>query len=148
MTRQSIWEYAAALRPRYLAASRAEKSTILDEMCRVTGYHRKAAIRLLRRPASLPSAIRRRGRPLVYERAIVPTLVQVWEASDRLCSKRLAPFLPELVAVLERHGELRLSDPVRAQLSQLSPVTIDRLLKPTASGRHACPGRSRRRAPA
>ncbi len=29
----------------------------------------------------------------------------VWEASDRLCSKRLKPFLLEMVKILRRHGE-------------------------------------------
>ena len=32
-----------------------------------------------------------------------------WEATDRLCSKRLQPFLPELVKVLRRHGESTMS---------------------------------------
>lgn len=31
-------------------------------------------------------------------------LVIAWEAACRICSKRLAPFLPALVAVLEKHG--------------------------------------------
>ena len=50
MTRGSIREYAAAVRPRYLKASKREKKRILDEFCQVTGYHRKSAIRLLRDP--------------------------------------------------------------------------------------------------
>jgi hypothetical protein len=50
MTRGSIREYAAAVRPRYLSASKAEKTRILDEFCQVTGYHRKSAIGLLRHP--------------------------------------------------------------------------------------------------
>ena len=130
MTRQSILEYAATVRPRYATAGRSEKSAILDEVCRVTGYHRKAAIRLLRRSPARPAATPR-GRPRQYDLAIVPVLVTIWEASDRLCSKRLAPFLPDLVDALERHGELTLPVEVRAQLMQLSPATIDRLLAPT-----------------
>ena len=53
-----------------------------------------------------------------------------WETSDRLCSRRLQPFLPELVEVLERHGELTVSGEVSGQLCQISAATIDRLLKP------------------
>ncbi len=49
MTRSSIREYTGAVRGRYLRASKKEKSRILDEFTQVTGYHRKAAIRLLRR---------------------------------------------------------------------------------------------------
>lgn len=138
MTRHSILEYAAALRPRYLTASRSEKSAILSEFCQLTGYHRKAAIRLLRRTPTPPAA-HRRGRPRQYALTLVPILVQIWEASDRLCSKRLAPFLPDLVAALERHGELILTDDVRCQLLKLSPATIDRMLAPVRSARGRLP---------
>ena len=49
MTRRSIMEYAQALRGRYFGASREEKGKMLDEFTKVTGLHRKAAIRLLHR---------------------------------------------------------------------------------------------------
>jgi transposase InsO family protein len=86
------------------------------------------AIRLLRHP---PKRARRRpGRPRRYLTALRPALEQVWEASDYLCSKRLAPFLPELIAALERHDEVTLSTEQRAALLRISPATIDRLLRP------------------
>jgi len=47
MTLKSIPEYAAALRPRYRRAGKAEKKVLLDEFCKVTGDRRKAAIRCL-----------------------------------------------------------------------------------------------------
>jgi len=50
--------------------------------------------------------------------------------SDYLCSKRLAPFLPELIDALERHDEVRLSAEQRTALRQISAPTIDRLLRP------------------
>ena len=34
-------------RPRYQKASKKEKKTLLDEFTRLTGYHRKSAVRLL-----------------------------------------------------------------------------------------------------
>jgi hypothetical protein len=40
-------EVVAAIRERYGAATRAEKSRILDELVAVAGYHRKHAIRVL-----------------------------------------------------------------------------------------------------
>lgn len=128
MSPGSIREYATTLRPRYLAAARLDKERILTEFCRVTGYHRKSAIRLLRRPPR-PSRTRR-GRPRLYGPLVTQTLRQIWEASDYLCSKRLAPFLPELVRVLERHGELRLPSSLRTAVLTVSPPTIDRLLHP------------------
>ena len=54
----------------------------------------------------------------------------VWEASDRMCSQKLHPFLPELVRVLEDHGEVALEAEVKGQLCRMSPSTIDRLLRP------------------
>jgi transposase InsO family protein len=100
----------------------------LDEFCRVTGRDRKVAIRLLRhRPKR---ARRRAGRPRQYGTTLRPALEQVWEASNYLCSKRLAPFLPELLEALERHDELTLSAEQCTALRQISPATIDRLLRP------------------
>ena len=61
------------------------------------------------------------------------------ETSDRMCSKRLQPFLPELVQVLEHHGELTLPEEVREQLCQMSAATIDRLLKPYRHRGHRRP---------
>lgn len=78
---------------------------------------------------------------------MVDALRQTWEASDRLCSKRLRPFLEELVSVMRQHGQLHLNPAVEAQLCQMSPATIDRLLRlwRCPGGRHrwstANPGR-------
>jgi hypothetical protein len=124
----SVREYAASLRPRYRLAARRDKSRLLDEFCRVTNRDRKVAIRLLRYP---PKRARRRpGRPRRYLSTLRPVLEQVWEASDYLCSKRLAPFLPELLEALERHDEVVLSAAQRTALVRISPATIDRLLHP------------------
>ena len=124
----SVYEYAASLRPRYRLASRRDKSRLLDEFCRITTRHRKVAIALLRhRPKR---ARRRAGRPSRYPRTLRPTLEQVWELSDHLCSKRLAPFLPALLEALERHDEVQLSPEQRTALLQISPAAIDRLLRP------------------
>ena len=42
----------------------------------------------------------------------------------------MQPFLPELLAVLERHGELLLEWEVKDQVCTMSAATIDRLLRP------------------
>ena len=129
MTRTSIREYTEAIRERYLRAPRKEKGKILDEFTKVTGHHRKSAIRLLHQ-GNKPRSNKKRGRPRTYGATLVGALRVAWEATDRLCSKRLRPFLPELIRVLRRHGETAMSAEVEAQLCQMSPSTIDRLLKP------------------
>lgn len=127
MTRESIHQWAAAVRDRYRRARKREKGVILDEFCRTTGYRRKAVIRLL--GSDTGGRGKRRGRKRTYGPEVVEALKKLWEACDRACSKRLKPFMPELVQVLERHGELRLSDQVRAQVVAMSASTMDRLLK-------------------
>ncbi len=101
---------------------------MLDEFTQVTGLHRKGAIRLLRWP-SQSEISKRRGRPAVYKELMEPLRV-VWEASDRLCSKRLQPFLPEMIRMLRRHGEQQIDASVERQFCRMSPSTIDRLLRP------------------
>lgn len=101
MTRTSIREYTEAIRGRYLRVPRKEKGRILDEFTKVTGYHRKAVIRLLHRD-SQPETNKRRGRPRQYRAIVVGALRVAWEATNRLCSKRLKSFLPELAHFLEK----------------------------------------------
>ena len=129
MTRGSILEYVEAIRGRYLNVSRKEKGRILDEFTNVTDLHRKAAIRLLRRRGQA-KVRRKRGRPRCYGHDVVSALRVVWEATDRLCSKRLHPFLPEILAALKRHGEITLTPEVETQLCRISSSSIDRLLHP------------------
>jgi hypothetical protein len=128
VTRNAVLEYARAVSARYLAASRREKAVVLDEFCKTTGHHRKSAVRLLRHPP--PPKRTGKGRPREYGPEVVVALKSVWEVSDHLCSTRLAPFLEELVKALERQNEVQLRPETRAQLLQMSPSTMDRLLKP------------------
>lgn len=133
MSRGSVREYVEAVRGRYRGGDRKGKGRILDEFTEVTGYHRKAAIRLLRRTHDPPG--RRRGRPKRYGPEVVEALKVAWEASDHVCGKRLKPFLSELVGILSKHGEVDVSSEVANGLSHVSSATIDRLLKPYRSRR-------------
>lgn len=129
MTRGSILEYREAVRWRYLNAKKKEKGKILDEFVQVTGYHRKAAIRLLRKGGTEQPG-KGRGRRQRYGHETVEALRQVWGASDRLCSKRLQPFIGELVRVMRRQGELAINARVEGELCRMSASTIDRRLRP------------------
>lgn len=129
MTRRSILEYAQAVRDRYSRASKIEKGKILDEFVQVTGMHRKGAIRLLNKTGRT-GMLKRRGRKRKYGREVAAALAEVWEASDRLCSARLKPFLPEMVRVLRRHKEQQISSSLEKGLCSMSQSTIDRLLRP------------------
>jgi len=71
-------------------------------------------------------------------------LIVVWEASDRICGKRLRPLVPILVSAMERHGHLQLAPEVLAGLLTMSAATMDRALR---EARGATQGRPRRRSP-
>lgn len=130
-----------AIGERYREGSKEDKVRILDEFVAVTGFHRKHSIRILNRsgestgPTPLP-------RLRLYDQAVREALVVLWEASDRICGKRLKPLVPLLVVALERHGHLQLDSVIRTKVLKASAATIDRLL---AEPRSAT-GRRRRQA--
>ena len=136
-------EIAEAVIDRYRSGRRAEKKKILDEFVAVTGHHRKHAIRVLsqaRLPGGDGAATRRSTRR--YGDRVGEALIVLWEASDRVCSKRLVAMLPRLLSALERHGRVDIDDALRAQLLAISAATIDRLLADARAGAQA--GRRRR----
>ena len=143
-------ELVAAVSERYGQASRAERGRILDEFAAVTGLHRKHAMRLLRGGTPSRRSGPRPGRR-VYDVAVREALIVLWEASDRVCGKRLRPLMPLLIEAMERHGHLQLAPEVRGGLLSMSAATIDRALreiKGQAGGgtrRRAAPSRPVRR---
>ncbi len=130
MSFQAKRELLAQTGPRYHAAPPQQKRAILDEFVAATGYARKYAIRLLGQPVVPPPGPIVRPRVRQYGPAVVEALTVAWAAANYVCAKRLVPFLPELVASLERHGHLALRPEVRTQLLSLSAATADRLLRP------------------
>lgn len=129
MSQKSKRELLEAIQPRYLKASRAEKSRMINEFIAVTGYHRKYAIRVLKHGPPRSKG-KRKGRTTRYRGEVVKVLEELWEICGRICSRRLHPYLPEIVKVLERHNELQIDNQTKALLLQMSRATIDRLLQP------------------
>jgi hypothetical protein len=123
-------EYAAVQRLRYQQATRAEKHQLLDEIVAVTGLHRKAAIRLLRRAPRARSCPGPGGRPRTYGAQVAAAAEVLWQASGRIGAHRLQPFLPELLERLVVCGELTISPPVEKLLRQISRPTLARVLAP------------------
>lgn len=132
-----------ALKTRYQAASKTEKPRILEEFILISGYHRKSAIRLLNGAVTNGSQ-QRRSAPArsVYGAAVQQALIVLWEASDRLCGKRLKALLPQLIPSMEKHGHLSLNPVLRDQLMKISASSIDCLLKEA----HTTAGKKRNRA--
>ncbi|MBU2459959.1 integrase [Patescibacteria group bacterium] len=132
MSPRSKREYTEAIHLRYKNATHQGKTIILDEFCATCGYHRKHAIRVLRRfkRFTKPKA-KKRGKPTIYQHeAILKPLKKIWLNANLPCSKRLKVMLPIwLPGYIELFGEL--SPEVTSALLTISPPTIDRLLKPT-----------------
>ena len=123
-------ELLAAIRDRYRGSSKKDKSRILGEFITVTGHHRKHGIRLL---AQSQEGAKKAGVPQgrrIYDDAVREAVILIWEASDRICGKRLKAAIPHLVDSMERHGHLDLDPEVRSRLLTASAATLDRLLKP------------------
>src|SRR5919199_2253697 len=135
-------ELVAAVVERYRQSGRHDKTRILDEFVAVTGFHRKHAMRLLR-GGSTGRRTRPRPERRLYDEAVCEALIVLWEASDRICGKRLKALAPILVEAMERHGHLRLAPEVRTRLLAMSAATMDRALRPV---RAQAGGGTRRRA--
>ena len=128
---------------RYCRAGKKQKSQMLDEFVALTGYNRWYAVGLLQgKPSLAPKARTPRRRGRTYDAAVVAELKRIWMIMDCICGKRLVAVLPELVAILERHGELQLTAAIRGKLLTISAATIDRVLA-EARQRLRLRGRSR-----
>ena len=128
MTHAMRMELANAIRGRYVAAASKDKRRILEEFIAATGYHDKSAIRALNSP-SKPKSRQTRRRPSLYDEAARGALIVLWEASDRICGKRLKALLPILLPALERNGHLKLEEEIGHKILSMSAATIDRLLQ-------------------
>src|ERR1700682_2433035 len=132
-------EGLSAVAERYRSAKRAEKGRILDELCATTGWNRKHAVRALRQRKTVAPGefVAVRERSSRYSTTTKDALTALWEASDRVCGKRLKVMIPTLLPALEQHGRLQLRKADRDCVLAISAATIDRLLgdvKLAASG--------------
>ena len=118
-------QYLQHMRDRYVVAGRAARSALLDEAVAMTGYHRKALTRRFTR--LLGPRRRRRGRPRQYGPTVVAALRALWRAAGYPWSVRLKALLP--VWLPQARTRLRLTPAVEAQLGQISPRQMDRLLQ-------------------
>jgi len=133
------------LRNRYRKSSKKEKTIMLDEFIRLTRYNRSYAARVLRLKEVLGymhirgKRVRlvrdkrkiKRKKKKIYDEGVLVALKEIWKICDYICSKRLAPFLSEIIPVLEKWREINLSAKVREKLFKISAATIDRLLTDT-----------------
>jgi hypothetical protein len=132
MSLKSKRELLEAVRPRYLKAGKFEKQKILDEFTSATGYHRKHAIRVLKNKVQVQNHLKGKNKTYktLYRGEVVQALEQIWDICGQICSKRLQPYLPEAMKVLERCKEIEFSKDTKELLLKISSASIDRCLRP------------------
>jgi hypothetical protein len=113
---------------RYARAAKKQKTAMLDELCELTGWTRRHAGRALHEAVLAPVPRPRKPRQRTYGPEVLEPLRVIWATLNGPAGKRLAPFMSEMVAALERAAELEVSPEVRAKLCVISASTIDRLL--------------------
>lgn len=129
MNRQEKTGYIAYLRGRYGWQKRKTKSAIIEQICTEFGCHRKHALRLMgKRQVGRPQNQKRPGRKSEYQGyEFILILRKVWEATGRMCSKRLKAAMPEwLPYVAADLGGISLD--IQRKLLAISAPTIDRIL--------------------
>lgn len=139
ITRQEV---LAKLRRRYTNAGLEHKAKLIDEAVELFGYHRKAAIRALRRAERKSRAAYGIGRPRKYQpEQMLKPLKTIWLAALQPCGKRLVAALPQWVPAYEQDHR-KLDSDLRQNLLTASAATLDRLLR-CARAEHRRRGRTR-----
>jgi hypothetical protein len=128
---------------RYQKAGKKEKTLILDELVKTTGYNRKYLLHILTnwgktttvvlsgKQARLKASFRKRrkggGRKKVYTDEFVAVLKSIWAFFWYRCGKILAPFIREQMQFLQ--PAFPITPEIKELLLSVSPATIDRCLK-------------------
>jgi hypothetical protein len=119
--------YLKQLQARYRKASKNEKTVILDEYVKTTGYHRKHATAVLNGRRERVQGPVRRPRRAQYgaeEANVIATLADLF---DNICSKRLRAAMDVELPRLYQAGVLPISPACYEKLLRVSPATMDRL---------------------
>jgi hypothetical protein len=121
-------KYLKLLRERYSTSSKQEKSEILDEFVKTTGYGRKYAIALLNGKRNYVKGVIRRPRSVKYGPGLISSLLILSDLFDGVCSKRLRAAMTVELPRLYESGSLQINQESYEKLMQISPATMDRLL--------------------
>lgn len=118
-------EFFFAIFERYRLAGKKEKKQILDEFCWACGYSRKYAIRLLR--SGVEPRRKRPGPAAKYGEKFREILFDVWHLMNRMSAKRMIKALPMWIKFCDSEV---LTPEIRELLLEISPASLDRLLRP------------------
>ena len=132
MSPQFKKEYMEKLYLRYKKAkTRAQKTALITELCTTCNWHRKHAIRKLSNFTRFTKPkLKKRGKPSKYNNPeVIEILKRIWIAAYLPCSKNLKAVIPIWIPSYQiEYGAI--PDNTIKLLYQISPATIDRILKP------------------
>ena len=102
---------------------------MLDEFVLMFGCHRRHTVRR-RTQSDGPGSpcVPNKGQRM-YDEAVREALTVVWDASDRICGRRLKAALTSMVESPENYGRFDLVPDVRRRLFSAC-ATMERLLRP------------------
>lgn len=134
MNHHTKLEYLNEIKTRYKHSLKSEKKIILDEFCKICCYNRNYAIQLLNpkqdntrsNSISKPGPLKKYDDPVILE-----VITYLWSKTNLPCSKRLTEIIPLWLPFCEQ--EFMLSAEIKQKVLEISPATIDRLLKPYRS---------------
>lgn len=140
MSNQAKRQYLQAIIDRYKAATKREKTKILDEFSAVCGYGRKYAVVLLSGKMLPDKSQKRRGHPPVYPpELLLPHIRFLWfrmgQISGRLMKEAFKDWLP-------RYKENGVTLQVIKLLEEISASTLERMLKQLRCERKSSKGLS------
>jgi hypothetical protein len=122
-------KYLGALKKRYAKATKKERSVILDEFVKTTGYHRTHAAEILSERFVRKAGPIRRVRSAIYTSADHKAVWQIAEWFDQIGSKRLRVAMDVELPGLRARGHLEVSEGAYQHLLVISCSTLDRIRK-------------------
>lgn len=142
MTAKGKQELLHVYKEQYQGASLKERTRILNVFTEASGLSRKHAVFLLNRDETPTKT--GRGRRAKFTKEAVRLLVEAWRLSNKLCSKRLVSFLPEILVEMEKDKVFEAILSARGQLLGISARSIDRLLRPERMKDNRSPSTTKR----
>lgn len=128
MAQRSKREYLMKIYERYQKVSRQQKTRILEEFCKVCGYCRDHAIRLLNRPLKEWFKPRRpRQRLSAYTHKTISILESIWEVGGYPWSVRLKALVKVWMPWVKK--QYSLDAKTQQELLKISARQIDRRLR-------------------
>lgn len=125
-------ELTETIKERYQEASKKDKAKILDEFCTNTGYHRKAAIRLINKP---PGKRKISGPKVRYPPACTEILKEVWRIMDYICPERFYDEIPGILGRIQDRSPSEYVELVKKMSLMTVRRRIEKLPRPTGRQR-------------